>query len=102
MNTTHFVIMNNMNTMNMINHMNMIHMTHHNTTETVSNVTGVDVLIIVVGFILLIGCGVKVTEWMLDKTYEMKEPWGSIVFIIGMFSYVIVGVMVIGLFMYLI
>lgn len=98
MNTTHFVIMNNMNTTNMINQMNMIHMmNHHNTTETVSNVTGVDLVIIIVGFILLIGTGVKVTEWMLDKTYEMKEPWGSIVFIGGMFSYIIVWVIVIGL-----
>lgn len=91
MNTTHFVIMNNMNTMNMINHMNMIHMTHHNTTETVSNVTGVDIVIIVVGFILLLWGGIKVTDWMLEKTYPMKEPWGSIVFVIGMFSYIIVG-----------
>lgn len=78
--------------------MNMIHMmNHHNTTETVSNVTGVDLVIIIVGFILLIGTGVKVTEWMLDKTYDMKEPWGSIVLIGGMFSYIIVWVIVIGL-----
>ncbi len=100
MNTTHFVMMNNMNTMNMINHMNMIHMTYHNnTTETVSNVvfTGWDVMIIIVGSILLIWGGVKVTDWMLDKTYPMKEPWGSIMFIIGMFSYVIVGVVVISM-----
>ncbi len=103
MNTTHFVIMNNMNTTNMINNMNMIHMmNHHNTTETVSNVTGVDVVIIIVGFILLLWGGIKITGWLLDKTYEMKEPWGSIVFIIGMFSYVIIGVVVISLFMYLI
>ena len=103
MNTTHFVIMNQMNTTNMVNQMNMIHMmNHHNTTETVSNITGVDVVILVIGFILLLWCGVKVTEWLLDKTYEMKEPWGTILFIIGMFSYVIVGVTVIGLFMYLI
>ena len=72
-------------------------MNHYNTTEMVSNVTGMDVAIIIVGFILLLWCGVKVTEWLLDKTYEMKEPWGSIVFIVGMFSYVIVGVLVIGL-----
>lgn len=92
MNTTHFVIMNQMNTTNMINQMNMIHMmNHHNTTETVSNVTGVDVVIIIVGFILLLWGGIKITGWLLDKTYEMKDPWGSIVFIIGMFSYVIVG-----------
>ena len=103
MNTTHFVIMNQMNTTNMVNQMNMIHMmNHHNTTEMVSNVTGVDVVIIIIGFILLLWCGVKVTEWMLEKTYKMKDPMGSIVFIIGMFSYVIVGVTVIGLFMYLI
>ena len=44
----------------------------------------------------------ELPEWMLDKTYKMKDPMGSIVFIIGMFSYVIVGVTVIGLFMYLI
>lgn len=92
MNTTHFVIMNNMNTTNMINQMNMIHMmNHHNTTETVCNVTGVDVVIIIVGFILLLWGGIKVTEWLLDKTYEMKDPMGSIVFIIGIFSYIIVG-----------
>ena len=103
MNTTHFVIMNQMNTTNMVNQMNMIHMmNHHNTTETVSNITGVDVVILVVGFILLLWCGVKVTEWLLEKTDKMKEPWDSIVFIVGMFGYVIVGVTVIGLFMYLI
>lgn len=103
MNTTHFVIMNQMNTTNMVNQMNMIHMmNHHNTTETVSNVTGVDVVIIIVGFILLLWGGIKITGWLLDKTYEMKEPWGSIVFIIGMFSYVSVGFMVIVLFMSLI
>lgn len=103
MNTTHFVIMNNMNTTNMINQMNMMHVIHHsNTTETVCNITGVDVVIIVVGFILLIWGGVKVTEWLFDKTYNMKMPWDSIVFIGGLFGYVIVGVSVIGLFMYLI
>ena len=103
MNTTHFVIMNQMNTTNMVNQMNMIHMmNNHNTTETVSNITGVDVVILVVGFILLLWGGVKVTEWLLEKTYKMKDPMGSIVFVIGMFDYVIVGVTVIGLFMYLI
>lgn len=103
MNTTHFVIMNQMNTTNMVNQMNMIHMiNHHNTTETVCNITGVDVVILVVGFILLLWCGVKVTEWLFDKTYKMKEPWDTIVFVVGMFGYVIVGVTVIGLFMYLI
>lgn len=103
MNTTHFVIMNQMNTTNMINNMNMIHMmNHHNTTETVSNVTGVDVVIIIVGFILLLWGGIKITGWLLEKTYNMKDLWGSIVCVIGMFSYVIVGVIVISLFMYLI
>lgn len=103
MNTTHFVIMNNMNTTNMINQMNMMHVIHHNnTTETVCNITGVDLVIIIVGFILLLWCGVKVTEWLFDKTYNMKMPWDSIVFIGGLFGYVIVGVSVIGLFMYLI
>ena len=105
MNTTHFVIMNNMNTTNMINQMNMLHMMNrHNTTETVCNVTltGWDVVIVVLGFILLIWGGVKVTGWLLDKTYEMKEPWGPIVFIIGMFSYVIVGVVVISMFVSLV
>ena len=103
MNTTHFVIMNNMNTTNMINQMNMIHMmNHHNTTETVCNVTGVDMVIIIVGFILLLWGGVKVTEWLFDKTYNMKEPWDSIVFIGGIISYIIVGVSVIGLFVTLI
>ena len=98
MNTTHFVIMNQMNTTNMINQMNMIHMmNHHNTTETMCNITGVDLVIIIVGFILLIGSGVKVTEWMLDKTYKMKEPWGSIVLIGGMFSYIIIWVVIISL-----
>lgn len=103
MNTTHFVIMNQMNTTNMVNQMNMIHMmNHHNTTESVSNVTGVDVVIIIVGFILLLWGGIKITGWLLDKTYEMKEPWGCIVFIIGLFSYVIVGVVVISLVMSLV
>ena len=103
MNTTHFVIMNNMNTTNMINQMNMIHMmNHHNTTETMSNLTGVDLVIIIVGFILLLWCGIKVTEWLFDKTYKMKEPWDTITFIIGLFSYIIVGIVVISLFVYLI
>ncbi len=103
MNTTHFVIMNHMNTTNMVNQMNMIHMmNHHNTTETMSNVTGVDVVIIIVGIILLYWVGGKVTEWMLDKTDEMKDPWGSILFVVGMFSYMIVGVVIISLFTYLI
>ena len=61
-----------------------------------------DVVILVVGFILLIGCGVKVTEWMLDKTYNMNDVWGYIVFIGGMLNYIIIGVTIIGLFMYLI
>ncbi len=99
MNTTHFVIMNQMNTTNMINQMNMMHvMNHHNTTETVCNVTGVDVVIIIVGVILLIGCGIKVTDWLFDKTYEMKEPWDFIVFIGGLFGYIIIGLIVICLF----
>lgn len=103
MNTTHFVIMNNMNTTNMINQMNMIHMmNHHNTTETVCNVTGVDVVIIIVGFILLLWGGIKITGWLLDKTYEMKDPMGSIVFIIGIFSYLIVGITVVVVCMSLI
>lgn len=100
MNTTHFVIMNNMNTTNMINQMNMLHMmNHHNTTETMSDVmlTGWDVVIVVLGFILLLWGGIKVTEWMLEKTYEMKEPWGTILFIIGMFGYVLIGGFVICL-----
>lgn len=94
MNTTHFVIMNNMNTTNMINQMNMIHMmNHHNTTETMCNVTptGWDVVIVVLGFILLLWGGVKVTEWLFDKIDKMKEPWDTIVFIIGMFGYVLIG-----------
>ena len=103
MNTTHFVIMNNMNTTNMINQMNMMHMIHHhNTTETVINVTGVDMVIIIVGFILLIWGGVKVTEWLFDKTYNMKEPWDVIVFIGGIIGYIIVGVVVISLLVTLI
>ena len=59
--------------------MNMLHMmNHHNTTETMSNVmlTGWDVVIMVLLFILLLCGGIKVMEWMLEKTYEMKEPWG--------------------------
>ena len=104
MNTTHFVIMNNMNTTNMINQMNMMHMmnNHHNTTETVCNITGVDMVIIIVGFILLIWGGVKVTDWLFDKTYNMKEPWDFIVFIGGIFGYVTIGLVVICLFVSLI
>lgn len=98
MNTTHFVIMNQMNTTNMINQMNMIHMmNHHNTTETVCNITGVDVVIIIVGFILLLWGGVKVTEWLLEKTYKMKDPMGSIVFILGVLGYIVIGISVICL-----
>jgi hypothetical protein len=86
----------------MINQMNMIHMmNNHNTTGTVCNITGVDVVIIIVGFILLLWGGVKVTEWLFDKTYKMKEPWDTIVFIVGMFSYVIVSFIVITLFVIL-
>ena len=82
----------------MINQMNMMHiMNHHNTTETMSNVTGVDLVIIIVGFILLIVGGVKLTEWLLDKTYNMNDVWGSIVVIVGMFSYIIIWLIVIGL-----
>ena len=80
--------------------MNMLHMmNHHNTTETMSNImlTGWDVVIMVLLFILLLWGGIKVMEWMLEKTYEMKEPWGSIMFIIGMFGYVLVGGLVICL-----
>lgn len=86
----------NMNT----SQMNMLHMmNHHNTTETMSNVmlTGWDVVIVVLLFILLLWGGIKVMEWMLEKTYEMKEPWGSIMFIIGMLGYVLVGGFVICL-----
>lgn len=103
MNTTHFVIMNNMNTTNMINQMNMMHIFRASrTTETVCNITGVDVVIIIVGFILLLWGGVKVTDWLFDKTYNMKMPWDSIVFIGGIFSYILVGGIVIGLFVTLI
>ena len=103
MNTTHFVIMNQMNTTNMINQMNMMHIMHnHNTPGTVCTLTGMDVVIMIVGLILLLWGGVKVTEWLLEKTYKMKDPMGSIVFVVGMFGYVIVGVTVISLFMYLI
>ena len=51
-------------------------MNHHNPTETMSNVmlTGWDVVIVVLLFILLLWGGIKVMEWMLEKTYEMKEP----------------------------
>jgi len=98
MNTTHFVIMNQMNTTNMINQMNMMHMMHnHNTPGTVCTLTGMDVVIMIVGFILLLWGGVKLMEWLLDKTYPMKDLWGSIVCIIGMFSYVFVGVVIISL-----
>ena len=90
--------MHNMNTTNMINQMNMIHMmNHHNTTGTPCNITGVDLVIIIVGFILLLWGGVKVTEWLFDKTDKMKEPWGSIVTVVVMFSYVIVDLIVITL-----
>lgn len=104
MNTTHFVIMNQMNTTNMINQMNMMHMmnNHHNTTEMVCNVTGVDVVIIIVGVILLIVGGIKVTDWLFDKTDNMKEPWDVIVFIGGIFGYVTIGLIVICLFVSLI
>lgn len=80
--------------------MNMTHMmNHHNTTETMSNVmlTGWDVVIVVLVFILLLWGGIKVMEWMLEKTYEMKELWGTIMFIIGMFGYVLIGGFVICL-----
>lgn len=98
MNTTHFVIMNNMNTTNMINQMNMMHvMNRHNTTETVCNLTGVDMVIIIVGFILFIVGGVKITGWLFDKTYDMNDLLGSIVVIVGMFSYTIIWCIVIGL-----
>jgi hypothetical protein len=76
-------------------------MNNHNTTGTVCNITGVDVVIIIVGFILLLWGGVKVTEWMFDKTYKMNDTLGSIVCIVGMFSYIIIGIMVISLFTYL-
>ena len=80
--------------------MNMLHMmNHHNTTETMSNVmlTSWDAMIMAVETILLIWGGVKVMEWMLEKTYEMKELWGSIMFIGGMFGYVLIGGLVICL-----
>lgn len=102
---THFVVTHHVNTMNTINHMNMIHMmNHHNTTGTVSNVmlTGWDVVIVIVGLILLFLGGVKFIDWLFNKTEEMKEPWGIIVSIVGIFSYVIVGIVVIGLLVYLI
>lgn len=102
MNTTHFVIMNNMNTTNMINQMNMMHTIHHHNTTTMCNITGVDMVIIIVGFILLIWGGVKVTEWLFDKTYNMKMPWDVIVFIGGIISYIIVGGVVISLLVTLI
>jgi len=105
MNTTHFVIMNNMNTTNMINQMNMIHMMNrHNTTETVSNVTvtGVDVVVLIVGFILLIWGGVKFMEWLFEKTCMMKDPWGCIISIVGIFSYSGIGLLVLVLLMNLI
>lgn len=77
-------------------------MNYHNTTETMINITVVDVVIMIVGFILLLWGGVKVMDWLNDKTYNMKDPWDFIVIIGGLFSYIIVGVMVIGLFTYLI
>ena len=83
--------------------MNMMHTIHHNnTTETMINITGVDMVIIIVGFILLIWGGVKVTDWLFDKTYNMKEPWDFIVFIGGIIGYIIVGVVVISLLVTLI
>lgn len=92
--------MNNMNTTNMINQMNMIHMmNNHNTTNTVTTLTSVDMGIIIIGFILLIGGGVKLMEWLIDKTYNMNDTLGSIVCIVGMFSYIIIGLIIIGLFM---
>ena len=95
MNMIHF---NTMNTMNTINMMHVIN--HHHTTETVSNITltGWDVVIVVVGVILLILCGIKVTEWLFEHTFKMKDPWGCIISIVGIFSYVIVGLVVIGFF----
>ncbi|MDT3368614.1 MAG: hypothetical protein LIR40_08215 [Bacteroidota bacterium] len=103
MNTTHFVIMNQMHTTNMVNQMNLLHMmNHHNTTNTVTDLTGLDMVVIIVGFILLLWGGVKLMEWLLDKTYPMKDLWGSIVCIIGMFSYVFVGVVIISFFMCLV
>ena len=98
MNTTHFVIMNQMHTTNMINQMNMMHMmNHHHTTETVSNITGVDVVIVIVGIILLIWGGVKVTEWLFEKTFKMKDPWGCIISIVGIFSYTGIGLVILCL-----
>ena len=98
MNTTHFVIMNQMNTTNMVNQMNMMHiMNHHNTTETVTNtmLSGWDVVIMIIGCILLLWGGVKIMEWLLNKTSKMKEPWGTIITIVGMFSYVLIGILMI-------
>ena len=86
------------------NQMNTLHMMNrHNTTETMSNVmlTGWDAMIMAVETILLIWGGVKFMEWMLEKTYEMKEPWGTIMFIIGMLGYVIIGGFVICLPVYI-
>jgi hypothetical protein len=81
----------------------MIHMmNNHNTPGTVCTLTGMDVVIMIVGFILLLWVGVKLMEWLLDKTYHMKDLWGSIVCIIGMFSYVFVGVVIISLVMSLV
>ena len=80
--------------------MNTLHMmNNHNATEPMCNVmlTGWDVVIVVLVFILLLWGGIKVMEWMLEKTYEMKDPMGSIVFIIGMFGYVLIGGFVICL-----
>ena len=77
-------------------------MNHHNTMETMINITGVDVVIMIVGIILLIVGGIKVTDWLFDKTYNMKMPWDSIVFIIGIFSYIIIGVVIISFFMSLV
>ena len=103
MNTTHFVIMNQMNTTNMINQMNTMHMMHHhNTMDKVSTLTGQDMLIIIVGFFVLLWGGVKLIEWLLDKTHHMKDLWGTIVCVISMFSYVFVGVVIISFFMTLV
>ena len=80
--------------------MNTLHMmNNHNATEPMCNVmlTGWDAMIMAVETILLIWGGVKFMEWMLEKTYEMKDPMGSIVFIIGMFGYVLIGGFVICL-----
>lgn len=74
MNTTHFVVMNQMHATNMINQMNTMHMIHnHNTMNTVTDLTGLDTAVIIVGFFLLLRGGVKLMERLLDKTYPMKD-----------------------------